>query len=380
VNHRALSSFLVVLALSILPWLAPSARGAEGRGDWETEWKKTLEGGKREGRLAVYTFQGDNIEAAIKAFQKKHPEIQVTILAERGAQFGLRIMTERRAEKYLWDICICGPTTPYRVLYPGKALDPIKSALMLPEVLEESRWWGGRHHYVDPEGKYIFVFVGNVDTGGIYYNKTLVNPDEFHSYWDLVHTKWKGKFLALDPRTSGAQRVGVRALYHTPELGPKFIRRLFGEMEITLSRDERQAADWLSAGKFPICILCRRSEVRSAREQGLPVDEFKTVRWKETPKISSGSNGTLAVLNRAPNPHAAKVFINWLLSREGQISFQRIMKTPDSSTESMRIDIPKDPVPTEDRRVEGVKYIMMDTPERGDQKPVDELLKEIIKK
>lgn len=83
-------------------------------------------------------------------------------------------------------------------------------------------------------------------------------------------------------------------------------------------------------------------------------------------------------MNQAPHPNAARLFINWLLSREGQTSFQKIMNTPDVIMESMRTDIPKDVI-ARNRRVAGVKYIVMDTPERSDQAPVSKLLGEIIK-
>jgi ABC-type Fe3+ transport system substrate-binding protein len=87
----------------------------------------------------------------------------------------------------------------------------------------------------------------------------------------------------------------------------------------------------------------------------------------------------LGLMNQAPHPNAAKLFINWLLSREGQTTFQKTMNTPNPVIESMRVDIPKDPIPPERRRAAGVNYIVMDTPERSDQEPVAKLLKEIIK-
>ena len=85
-------------------------------------------------------------------------------------------------------------------------------------------------------------------------------------------------------------------------------------------------------------------------------------------------------MNQAPHPNAARVFINWLLSREGQVSFQKVMNSADLLVESMRIDVGKDPIPAPQRRVAGMKYIIMDTPERSNQEPVNRLLKEIIKK
>jgi ABC-type Fe3+ transport system substrate-binding protein len=148
-------------------------------------------------------------------------------------------------------------------------------------------------------------------------------------------------------------------------------------MDVTLSRDDRQAMDWLAVNKFSLCLFC--GNIETSRAQGLPVEDFNTITWKETMAIYSGSNGTLAFMNQAPHPNAAKLFINWLLSREGQTSFQKIMNTPDLVMESMRVDIPKDPIPPERRRRAGLNYIVMDTPERSDQEPVSKLLKEIIK-
>ena len=237
-----------------------------------------------------------------------------------AAETGPRLMAERRAGKLLWDICICGPTTPFAVLYPAKALDPIKPALLLPEVLDQSKWWEGKHHYMDPERSYIFVFLGSVDMPNLFYNKNLVDPKEFKSYWDLINPKWRGKIVSLDPRQPGRQRVGGRFIYNIPELGEKFLTRLFAEMDVALSRDDRQALDWLAVGKYSLCLMC--GNIEAATAQGLPVGEFDVYRWNETPAIYSGSNGTVALMNQAPHPAAAKVFINWLLSRDGQLSFQ----------------------------------------------------------
>ncbi len=301
----------------------------------------------------------------------------MTVASVPAAETGPRIMAERRAGKFLWDVCICGPTTPYAVLYPAKALDSIKPALILPGVVDESRWWGGKHHYMDPDRQHILVFLGTVDMPNLYYNKNLVDPREFRSYWDLVNAKWRGKILVLDPRQPGRQRVQARFLYHLPELGAPFLTRLFTEMDVTLSRDDRQSMDWLAVGKFALCLFC--GDIETARAQHLPVEDFNTYTWKGSSAIYSGSNGTVALMNNAPHPNAARVFINWLLSRDGQTTFQKIMNTPDLVMESMRVDIPKDPIALEKRRVAEVKYLLMDTPERSDQTPVAKLLKEIIK-
>lgn len=365
---------LVCLLLGILLVASTAAAmAAEQKEDWQAEWERTIAAAKKEGKLSLYLYQGDGeLEAVAQVFQKKYPEVAVTTVMGRGNLLGPRIMAERRAGKYLADVYISGPTTPYTVFYTAKVLDPLPEALILPEVTDTSKWLEGRHHYIDPENKYIFTFVGRASAGYVSYNSRLVNPGDFNSYWDLVQPKWKGKVLSKDPKVSGSQRIGVRILYYTPGLGSEFLRRVYSEMDVVLSQDIRQSTDWLANGKFSICFFC--SDIRRAKQQGLPVDEFATARWKEPPAVSAGSSGSLVLLNQAPHPSAAKLFINWLLSREGQIAYQKVSNTPINSEESMRIDIPKDVISPEYRRVDGVKYLLSDRPEYMEMKPIYDVL------
>jgi ABC-type Fe3+ transport system substrate-binding protein len=83
-------------------------------------------------------------------------------------------------------------------------------------------------------------------------------------------------------------------------------------------------------------------------------------------------------MNRAPHPNAAKVFVNWLLSREGQTVFQRVMSQPGDSRDSRRIDVAKDHVPPAERRRDGMKYFDIDDLNTKDIRPITKLLDEIL--
>src|SRR5688572_4165154 len=138
--------------LLFLPFFnqSPLAAGDVTAGG-DADWVKLIAAAKKEGKVSVFLYQRENIEAAVKAFEKKYPEIQVGTASTPAAETGPRLMAERRAGKFLWDVCLCGPTTPFGVLYLAKALDAIKPALMLPEVVDQTKWWEGKHHYMDAE-------------------------------------------------------------------------------------------------------------------------------------------------------------------------------------------------------------------------------------
>jgi len=349
---------------------------AQGKPPWQQEWEKTLEAAQKEGALSLYLLEGaGELGAVAQTFQKKFPQIKVTTTPGRGNTLGPRIMAERRASKFLVDVYIAGTTTAYEVFYRAKILDSVRAALILPDVIDESKWWLGQHHYIDPEGQYIFVYVGNVGQYVSYHTKS-VEPGEIRSYRDFLRPKWKGKILSRDPKISGSQRIGLRMFYHTPELGADFIRRLYGEMDITITQEIRQATDWLARGKFAICFFC--SEILKVKAQGLPVDEFPTAQWSDSRTISAGNMGSIVLPSQPPHPNAARVFVNWLLSREGQTVFQRAANTPNNSEESLRTDVPKDMVRSEVRRIEGVKYLLVDKPEYIEMGPIYQIVEQAL--
>jgi iron(III) transport system substrate-binding protein len=342
---------------------------------WQEEWQATVQAAKREGQLTVYVSgYGATLDAG--HFQKDFPEIKLVTVTGQSGQLGPRILAERRAEKYLADVSSAGANPHYQLFYTSKILEPISSALILPEVTDLSKWWGGKHWYVDPEGQYIFVYVGNV-TGTGAYAVNAVNPAEFKSYWDFVNPKWQGKIVARDIRIAGPGGDNMRLFYHHPGLGPKFIHRLFSEMDLTLTRDFRQGIDWLGQGKFPLAIFFSGSDVKAAAHQGLPVDVIDNSRFKEGAPLGVGF-GTLSLLKNAPHPNAAKVFINWFLSRKAQIALQKDMGKFADAPDSLRIDIPKDDVAPNNRRVDGVNYTSVFRSEWTDMKPIYAVVNEAL--
>jgi iron(III) transport system substrate-binding protein len=339
---------------------------------WSVEWEKTLAAAKKEGEISFYGSEG--YEKIFEVFQKKYPEIKVkSNTNRRGNEHGQAVMTERRAGQYLVDLFINGVVTPNTVFYKANILEPIRPQLILPEVVDESKWWSGKHLYADPEAKYIFVFQGNVHGSENAYNTKLVNPKDIKSYWDFLDPKWKGKIVAYDPNRVSTVAHSLRFLYNHPDLGAEYVRRLFGEMELTYSRDERQMIDWLGAGKYAIAFFV--TEVEAAAKQGLPIRDFEPSQFKEGAFVGP-SQGGVNLFKNAPHPSAAKIAINWLLSREGQEAYQKVFASVGDIRQSMREDISTDVIPASQRRQKGVRYIYAGRADWLDMAPVSKVIKE----
>jgi iron(III) transport system substrate-binding protein len=359
-------------SIAIIAYALAAVSAIAAQADWKKDWEQTVEAARKEGQVVVYI---SGYEAVLPDFEKEFPDIKIVAVTGRGNQLGQRLLSERRAEKYIADVVSAGANPNYQQFHLAKALDPIKPALILPEVVDQTSWYQKKHQYSDPEGQYVFNYVGSATYGAINYNTKLVDPKEFKSYWDLLKPKWKGKIEARDIREAGPGAGNTRFFYYHQELGPPFIKRLFGETDVTLFRDFRQGPDWLATGKFAICFFC---DVDVLKRQGLPVDTFGPTVFKEGGGLVQ-QFGTLALVNRAPHPNAAKVFINWLLSRRGQLALQKRTSTAESPADSLRIDIPKDDVPYLNRRLEGVKYLDTGKPEWIEMAPIINVVNEALK-
>ena len=340
------------------------------------EWDKLVKRAEEEGQVTVYASDSvGNLRLIWDAFQKRYPKIKLTgTSVGRGSDLFPKIFAERRADKFLADVFLGSPSGIYLNLYRAKIIDPVAPILLHPGVTDLSKWWMGKHHYIDPEGQYIFMYEGVLYGAPISFNTKLINEKEIKSAWDLVQPNWKGKYQALQ-LSAGQGSTALIYVYYHPQLGPKFIERIYRDMEPTLFRDFRQSTDWLAQGKLPLCFLCRR--IDRAAKQGLPVAELNPYEVDEKPGIGSGS-GALVLMNRHPHPAAARTFINWYLSLEGQTAFRQA-NTDELTVGSLREDLPLEIVPPLARRRKDKEYIWINRPEWMDFKPIQNLLDDVSK-
>ena len=99
------------------------------------------------------------------------------------------------------------------------------------------------------------------------------------------------------------------------QVGEAFVKRLYIDQKPIISRDKRQMEDWLIRGTCPIAFGARGEEVERLQKDGFPIADAPPL--PDAPASVSAASGLLALVDRAPHPNAARVFINWLASREG---------------------------------------------------------------
>ena len=308
---------------------------------WKADWEKLIEPANKEGAVSVWGPPGAWARnVLVDEFRKGFPQIQVEYHGALAAAAWPKVQAERQAGLFTIDLLVGG--TGSTALYKAKAQQPIEPLFLLPEIKDKKAWWQGKFHFADPEGKYIFIFsIGPIPA--IAYNTQLLDPGELKSYRDLLDPKWKGKIVMFDPRIAGAG--GARWHFFVEAMGKEYVERL--GQQVVLTRDLRQSVEWIAIGKYPMGIGISYAHAEEFIKKGAPIARISHL--AEGNYLTSAW-GTLSLLDRAPHPNAAKLYINWLLSKEGQLAWQM------TGYSSARIDISKETVDLMNRIVDGVKY------------------------
>jgi iron(III) transport system substrate-binding protein len=315
---------ILLIAMTLLALVSARARG---------DWDSTLEAAKKEGKVTVISDVTASMRDALTLdFEKKYG-LGVELYGSSGREIPPRIAAERKAGRFLWDIFVHGSTTGLESMIPMGAFDPLEPALILPDVKDPRTWRGGAREFLDPN-KTLMVMTP-FQRGTIFYNTKLVDAKEFKSYKDLLDPKWKGKMILDDPRRAGPGSATFTFFYLHPELGADFIRAL-GKQQMTIFKDYAQEVDAVGQGRYPVLIGAADFVVIARAKQGVPIAIVDARQLKEGTDVSP-ANGTLALFNRAPHPNAATIYINWLLSKEGQTIFARA-----NGYVSSRLDVPND--------------------------------------
>lgn len=315
------------------------------------EWEKTLALGKKEGWVTVYSTLGSEVRNAfIDAFPKA-TGIHLDFLAGRSVQISQKITMEYSSGVNMVDIYTGGLNTIIDDMMAKGYLQPIKPALILPEVTNPNMWINKQLNFADKNEDTIFSFRANPGGWTVTINTERVKKEDISSFYDLLNPKWKGKIALNDVTVAGSGQKWVSMALLFYGLNEDYMRQL-AKQEPYMTRDERQQAEWVAHGKYPIGIAVSSDVAAEFRSAGAPILEISP---KEEKMYLSTGGGNVVLFKKAPHPNAAKVFINWLLSKEGQTAFS--LARQDASA---RVDVPTDHLPYNKKLDPNYKYIVID--------------------
>jgi iron(III) transport system substrate-binding protein len=332
------AAFIFILLSFGLPAL-PVPSSAQTKPDGKERWAKTVADAKKESKVVVFAPPGELIRGAfVDGFKKAYPDIEMEFSAARSGEQAVKLQAERDAGVYSVDVFVGGPTTANFQLKPIGALDPIRPILILPEVTDLKNWRDNKIEFSDREGLYDLVF-GIELSPPLIYDPRQVKRDDVDQLNDLLNPKWKGKIVLNDPSVSGASVPLLRFIWTTlgPEKATDFYRKLRAQTG-AVDRDLRRQIEWVAQGKYPILMGPSPRTAGQLQKRGLKFEFLPE--FKDLGGLTGSSSATVMKINKPPHPNAAAVFINWLLTAEGQTLWSRA-----TDQLSLRLDVPKDHVP-----------------------------------
>jgi ABC-type Fe3+ transport system substrate-binding protein len=314
-RRRWLTEFVASLTLVMAMFLA---HGDALSADAIDDWKKIVEAAKKEGKVVAGGPPTAVLRKQFKETFESRFGVELEILSAPGPQNAQRAISEFKAGVRYFDVLHGGSGT-LEPLKNENMLAPFSDYMILPEVKDPRQWWGG-HMWEDNLKTHRFIYSFSADFSvPPFYNTDLVKAGEINAYDDLLQSKWKGKIGMFEPRVPSAGQ-GLWG-YLMRAKGKEFLQRL-ADQNLFIHRDGQQIAVNLAKGNLAVALGLAQRFVDPYIKGGLPIKVLTTVK-----EGMGGSNGfgTVAVMSNAPHPNAAKVYINWLLGKEGQDLYGRAL-------------------------------------------------------
>lgn len=308
-------------------------------------WDEMLAAAKSEGKVVVTGAPDPETRQQIPAAFQKAYGIEVEYLPG-ATEVTNRLQAERAAGQYTLDVEVNGSDSIYGTLLANGWLDPLKPALLLPEVADGSKWKAGKPWFRDPHEDTTLQIFGTLSQTATF-NTEFVKSSDVPTADALLDPKFKGKICAFDPGANGPGLAVGAALYVAK--GPDWVTKLFKDQGTVITRDYTQLADWIGHGSYPIALAVGRNYLDNFIKSGI---NFEFPQFPDAPDAQGGGFGVVGVLNRAPHPNAARVFANWIASKDGLSIYSKTQLQAPARSDIDATWIPSYLIPQS-----GVKYL-----------------------
>src|SRR5690348_8099667 len=188
------------------------------------QWDDLVAAAKKEGKVVILAPSDPQVREAIPNGFKARYGITVEYLGGRSSDMAARLRTERASGVYTLDVALSGTLTMASIFYSEKMLDPLRPALIDPQVTDGSKWKSGKLWFIDPEEQYI-LRIFNTRTPMFYLNTKYVKPEEIQTAQDLLDPKFQGRIVTSDPTLPGIGSSDSARFYI--QYGEDFVKKLY---------------------------------------------------------------------------------------------------------------------------------------------------------
>lgn len=305
---------------------APVTKAAPGQ-DWDT----VIAEAKKEGTVAVYAlWRPETREALVKAFKDKYGINVEFSPFSRGPELLAKVQAEQRAGLYLSDVFGVGAGTLISNMKPEGVLGPIEPVLVLPEVLDPKVWSGGKFPYVDKDKTSVGMIASMQRF--LMYNTDLVKKGELTSYKDLLKPQYKGQITMNDPAVTGVGNAFLTFMaldVWNPSQTKDYFRQLITQQDLVIQRDNRTHVETVARGKYSIGLAPNPDNMADFLKLGAPIDALIV---PEGTFVTPAAGG-IGIPTKFAHPNAAKLFVNWVLTKEGATVFSKGFGNPSLRTD-----------------------------------------------
>jgi len=259
-----------------------------------THTAKLIEGAKKEGEVVIYgTMSLEAVNLLNARFREKYPYVDAKLNRLGSGKFVPRVLAEFRAKQFLADILQT-------------------NSLSLHFLKKE----GFLANYLSPEDRFFptkfkdqgYWTTTNMNIHVVAFNTKLIARDKApKSYDDLLNPVWKGKMLIDASEQWGALMFQIMG----KEKALRYMREL-AKQNIALRRESSaMRAQLIAAGEAPMDIDSTLGPVDELKKRGAPID---WIALSPVPVVTSAH----AIAIRPPHPNAARLYLDFMLSRDGQ--------------------------------------------------------------
>jgi hypothetical protein len=256
-----------VLSAGLVFLAAPSATAQQS--SWQKEWKKTLAAAQKEGVVVVSGPPGAFQRRAITSgWAKAYPKIKLSYTGARGSKMVAKVVRERTAGLFKWDVILASTSPTVFRLVPLNALAPLRKALIKLDIADDRTWIDSfKAGFMDEGKKFFYNAMGTSQSALGFVNRACVSKKTFNKLADMTKPALKGKIVWGDPTRPGTGSRGtwVMSLF----MGQDWLKNLYQKHGVTFSRDYRQMTDWLVSCHKPIAMGMPNDVVEQMQKQGI---------------------------------------------------------------------------------------------------------------